>query len=140
MELPAKLATGRCSKVTFEVLDPVQISGITQSNGHPDPNNSSTGIYLVKNPAGSTFPATVNEFDGGQVAVEVGGTISAVSSKFVGVVQSYFDSSENKNVFFIEIRKVDAATLDISSLAVESFWRDSVISKRWTRKGIFLFS
>ena len=96
-------ASGRCSKVTFEVLDPVQISGITQSNGHPDPNNSATGIYLVKNPAGSTFPATVNEFDGGQVAVEVGGTISAVSSKFVGVVQSYFDSSENKNVFFIEI-------------------------------------
>ena len=95
-------ASGRCSRVIFEILDPVEISGISQSNGHPDPSNSTPGFYLVKNPPGSTFPAIVNEFDGGQVAVEVSGTPTATNSRFIGTVQTYIDGNGD-TVSFIEI-------------------------------------
>ena len=100
---PKGAATGHCSKVKYEVLDPVEITGISQVLGNPDPSISDSDYYLVKNPPGATFPATVNEFDGGQVAVEVSGTPTASNSRFVGLIQSYFDTTENKDVYYIKI-------------------------------------
>ena len=100
---PLGAGSGHPSKVTFEVKDPVEVTGISQVVGNPDPSISDSDFYLVKNPAGTTFPATVNEFDGGQVAVNVSGTPTASNSRFVGIVRSYYDTTENKNVYYIKI-------------------------------------
>ena len=100
---PKGSSSGHPSKIEYEVMDPVEVPGISQVNGNPDPTISDSDFYLVKNPPGSTFPAIVNEFDGGQVAVEVSGTPTATNSRFVGVVRSYFDTTENKNVYYIQI-------------------------------------
>ena len=99
---PSGDGSGVPSKIIFEVQDPVEVSGITQVVGDPD-GSGGTDFYLVKNPPGSTFPASVNEFDGGQVAVKVSGTPTASNSRFIGVVRSYFDATENKNVYYIQI-------------------------------------
>ena len=101
--LPEGSSSGHASRIEYEVMDPVEVPGISQVNGNPDPTISDSDVYLVKNPPGSTFPSIVNEFDGGQVAVEVSGTPTATNSRFVGVVRSYFDTTENKNVYYIQI-------------------------------------
>ena len=61
---------GRCSRVTFEVLDPTQITGLNQVDylpGNPPPNGTTTDpqgrFWLLKQ---GTFPSGV-DYAGGQV-------------------------------------------------------------------------
>jgi len=96
-------ATGYCSKVTFEVQDSVEVTGISQVFGDPNPAFNDSDYYLVSNPPGSTFPASVDEFDGGQVAVEVNGTPTASNSRFVLGKRIYVDATTGKNVEYIKI-------------------------------------
>ena len=96
-------ASGRCSKLTYTVLDPSEITAITQVEGNPDPAISDAKFYLVKNPAGARFPTTVNEFDQGQVAVMISGSPTATPSKFVGQVR--FDKVKNKNFISYSVDK-----------------------------------
>ena len=101
-------ASGRCSKLTYTVLDPSEITAITQVEGNPDPSISDRKFYLVKNPAGARFPTTVNEFDQGQVAVMISGSATATPSKFVGQIKSYTISGgddDGKKVEYIEINQ-----------------------------------
>ena len=81
-------ASGKCSKLTFTVMDPFEITEISQVEGNPKPGESDRNFYLVK-PPGLPFPDFVSEFDEGQVAVLQGGIPAANPAKFVGVVTSY---------------------------------------------------
>ena len=64
---------GHCSKVTFEVLDPSQITGLNQLDylpGNPPPNGTTTDpqgrIFLLKQ---GTFPTGI-DYAGGQVKID----------------------------------------------------------------------
>ena len=94
---------GLCSKVTFEVLDASQITGLNQLDyqpGNPPPNGTTTDpqgrIWLLKQ---GTFPTGI-DYAGGQVKLTAETAPSA--ARFVGDVQSYQDA--NGNIFqFIQI-------------------------------------
>ena len=94
---------GHCSKVTFEVLDPSQITGLNQLDylpGNPPPNGTTTDpqgrIFLLKQ---GTFPTGI-DYAGGQVKLTAETAPSA--ARFVGDVRSYTDAQGN--VFqFIQI-------------------------------------
>ena len=99
---PPGSGSGKCSKVLFEVLDPVAFSGISETDGHPDPDDSTPGKYIVREP-GVNFPSSINDFDGGQIAVEnAQGNIVTTNSRFEGTVNFYVND-ENKKVYYIKI-------------------------------------
>ena len=87
---------GRCSRVTFEVLDPTQITGLNQVDylpGNPPPNGTTTDpqgrFWLLKQ---GTFPSGV-DYAGGQIKLTAESTPSA--ARFVGIVSSYSDAQGN---------------------------------------------
>ena len=88
---------GRCSKVTVEVLETSQITGLNQVQYVPtNPSVPTTDYYIFKQ---GTFPARIT-FDGGNVKLTSAQQESTV--KYVGVTSSYTDA--NGNVFeYIQI-------------------------------------
>ena len=87
---------GYCSKVTFEVLDPTQITGLNQLDyepGNPPPNGTTTDpqgrFWLLKQ---GTFPTGI-DYAGGQVKLTA--EVSPSAARFVGDVQSYTDAQGN---------------------------------------------
>ena len=88
---------GRCSKVTVEVLETSQITGLNQVQYVPtNPSVPTTDYYIFKQ---GTFPAGIT-YDGGNVKLTSAQQESTV--KYVGVTSSYTDA--NGNVFeYIQI-------------------------------------
>jgi len=97
-------AGGTCSKVTVDVLDPLEIKNVNERNYLPNPNGNTTvdplGRYWIE--IAGTFPAI--DFDGGQIAIKNTTTeiITITNSKFVGVTSSY--TNDQGNIFsYIQI-------------------------------------
>ena len=88
---------GRCSKVTVEVLETSQITGLNQVQYVPtNPSVPTTDYYIFKQ---GTFPAGIT-YDGGNIKLTSAQQESTV--KYVGVTSSYTDA--NGNVFeYIQI-------------------------------------
>ena len=97
-------ASGKCSKLTFTVMDPFEITEVSQLEGDNPDGTGGRGFYLQRTP-GLAFPSFVNEFDEGQVAVLQDGIPTANPAKFVGVVREYDTVIEEKTVTiqYIEI-------------------------------------
>ena len=95
---------GICSKLTIDVLDPVEILDINEYNYLPELENELN--LTVDNLGRIWIQVTGNfpdiDFDGGQIAISENGNIIETQSRFVGEVYSYIDS--NGNVFsYIQI-------------------------------------
>ena len=91
-------AGGTCSKVTVDVLNPLEIKNVNERNYLPNPNGNTTvdplGRYWIE--ISGTFPSIA--FNGGQIAIKNTTTniITITNSKFVGVTSSYDDTQGNK--------------------------------------------
>jgi hypothetical protein len=103
---------GICSKLTINILDPLQIRNVTEFNYYPD----TTETNPPPDPQGrrwiqieGVFPLL--DYDQGQIAiVNSSGTVSITNSRFVGLTSSYTrtiilqDGSEEVKTFsFIQI-------------------------------------
>ena len=87
---------GICSKATIEILDPLEVTNLNQFDyepGNPPPNGTSPdpqGRHWIQ--IEGNFPAGVT-FDGGQIALLSGGSVSITNSRFVGIVSTYTTST-----------------------------------------------
>jgi hypothetical protein len=93
---PPGNATGRCSLVTVEILDALEISGLNQTNfepGNPPPNGTGPDpagrFFLLKQ---GDLPSDI-EFSGGQVKLT--SEVSPSSATYVGEVKIYLDADNN---------------------------------------------
>jgi len=100
---------GVCSKLTINILDPLQIKNVTEFNYYPDtivpnPPPDPQGRRWIQ--IEGVFPFI--DYDQGQIAVvNLSGTVSVTNSRFVGVTSSYTrinpETEEVKTFSFIEI-------------------------------------
>ena len=94
----ASTAGGICSKVTVDVLDPLEIKNVNERNYLPSlsgtPPEDPEGRRWIE--ISGTFPSIA--FNGGQIAIKNTTTniITITNSKFVGVTSSYDDTQGNK--------------------------------------------
>ncbi len=81
-------AGGICSKTTITVLNPQEISGVTELNVNPQTGAPGIGSFWIEKQGGSgTFPDF--NYDGGQIALKSGNTVTVTNSRFVGIVSTY---------------------------------------------------
>jgi hypothetical protein len=100
-------AGGVCSKVTVDVLDPLEIKNVNQRNYPPNPSGNTTTDsqrpYWIE--IAGTFPNI--DYAGGQIAVKNTTTnvITITNSTFVGVTSSYTinDNGVEKEFSYIQI-------------------------------------
>ena len=100
-------AGGVCSKVTVDVLNPLEIKNVNERNYPPNPSGNTTTDsqrpYWIE--IAGTFPNI--DFAGGQIAVKNTTTnvITITNSKFVGVTSSYTinDNGVEKEFSYIQI-------------------------------------
>jgi hypothetical protein len=100
-------AGGVCSKVTVDVLDPLEIKNVNERNYPPNPSGNTTTDsqrpYWIE--IAGTFPNI--DFAGGQIAVKNTTTnfITITNSTFVGVTSSYNinDNGVEKEFSYIQI-------------------------------------
>ena len=92
---------GICSKLTIDVLDPIEISDVYEFNYRPDLENtpgltvdSRARIWIQ---VLGSFPDI--DYDGGQIAIMENGTIIETQSRFVGKVTTYTDSNGNSSSY-----------------------------------------
>jgi len=97
-------AGGLCSKLTIDVLDPIEINNVNEFSTNPQTGVSDGNTYIRVT---GTFPALsiINGqdygYDGGQIAISNSGTVTTPGPTYVGVTSSYTDSS---NVLFSYIQ------------------------------------
>jgi len=97
-------AGGVCSKVTVDVLDPLEIKNVNERNYLPSlsgtPPADPEGRRWIE--ISGTFPSIA--FNGGQIAIKNTTTeiVTITGSYFVGVTSSYKDS-QNKEFSYIQI-------------------------------------
>lgn len=101
-------AGGVCSKVTVDVLDPLEIKNVNERNYPPNSGNTTTDPqrpYWIE--IAGTFSNSDIDFAGGQIAVKNTTTnvITITNSKFVGVTSSYTinDNGVEKEFSYIQI-------------------------------------
>jgi hypothetical protein len=88
-------AGGICSKVTVDVLNPLQIQNVNQFDGtNPQTGVADGNVYIQVT---GNFPNI--DFDGGQIAVldttTTPETVNVTNSTFVGVTRSYISGDES---------------------------------------------
>ena len=104
--IPGGGDTGVCSKLIYKVLDPREISRISQVQGNPNPEITDSNFYLVQNPPGTPLPSTIDDFDGGEVGIEVDEVKIASNATFIGQIQEYTIEGgefDQKKVQYIQI-------------------------------------
>ena len=90
-------AGGMCSKVVYDVQNPLPVTGVTLISGNEPNNRSGSGHYLQVD---GSLP--IVEYDGGQVTIEdANGANQTTSRKFVGQVKTYTASGQQYS--YIEI-------------------------------------
>ena len=95
----ASTAGGICSKVTVDVLDPLEIQNVNEKDYLPSlpgtPPADSLGRRWIE--IAGTFQEDIDDFNGGQIAVKNTNTnvITITNSKFVGVTSSYTNTQGN---------------------------------------------
>lgn len=105
----ASTAGGICSKVTVDVLDPLEIKNVNERNYPPNPSGSTTTDsqrpYWIE--VAGTFSNSDIDYAGGQIAVKNTTTeiVTVTNSKFVGVTSSYTinDNGVEKEFSYIQI-------------------------------------
>jgi hypothetical protein len=90
----ASTAGGICSKVTVDVLDPLEIKNVNERNYLPGTTTVDGRTWIE---IAGTFDSSI-VFDGGQIAIKNTTTeiVTVTNSKFVGVTSSYDDTQGNK--------------------------------------------
>jgi len=103
-------AGGICSKVTVDVLDPLEIKNVNERNYLPDPIANPSKIPTIPATYWIEIAGTFQEdidFGGGQIAIKntTTETITITNSKFVGVTSSYTinDNGVEKEFSYIQI-------------------------------------
>ena len=94
----ANPAGGTCSKLTIDVLSPIEINNVNEYSVNPQTSVSDGNTYIQ---ISGTFPALSviggqdYGYDGGEIAISSSGTITTPGPTYVGVTSSYTDSSNN---------------------------------------------
>jgi len=114
----ANPAGGMCSKLTIDVLDPIQINNVNEFNVNPQTSASDGNTYIQVSgsfPALSVIGGQDYGYDGGQIAILSSGTITTPGPTYVGVTSSYTDSSNNL-FSYIQISSTLSAGSDFTIL------------------------
>jgi len=94
---PPGAGSGGCSKAVIKVLQPQDVAGVIELNQNPV--TGVPGSYIEKQ---GSFPNF--DYDGGEVAIRSGNTVSSTSSRFVGIVSSYSRIISGQPVTFSYIK------------------------------------
>jgi len=109
-------AGGICSKLTIDVLDPIEITNVNEFNINPKTGVSDGNVYIQ---VAGTFPALSviggqdYGYDGGQIAILSSGSVSIPGPTYVGVTSSYTNTS-NTLFSYIQISGTLSAGSDFT--------------------------
>jgi len=94
----ANPAGGICSKLTIDVLDPIEITNVNEFDVNPETSVSDGNTYIQISgsfPALSVINGQDYGYDGGEIAISSSGTITTPGPTYVGLTSSYTDANNN---------------------------------------------